>query len=89
MEVVFDLPDDVAKDLQGKWSDVPRLALERVALEGYRSGTLTAEQVRRMLGYGTRMQVDEFLKQNGVYLEYTPDDLAHDTETSRQLKRHA
>jgi len=89
MQVTIDLPEDVAKKLLTKWNDVERGVLETIALEGYRSGSLTTEQVRRMLGYGTRMQVDGFLKRNDVYLEYTDDDFAHDAETSRQLKLKA
>lgn len=86
MQVTIELPEDIAEGLQTKWRDVPRGVLEAIALEGYRSSSLTTEQVRRMLGYGTRMQVDEFLKRNGVYLEYTEEDFAHDAETSRRLK---
>ena len=86
MLVTIDLPEDVAKGLQAKWDNVERGVLETIALEGYRSGSLTTEQVRRMLRYGTRMQVDDFLKRNDVYLEYTEDDFAHDAETSRWLK---
>ena len=40
-------------------------ALEALALEGYRSGKLSQAQVRRMLGYETRAQVDGFLKRHG------------------------
>lgn len=87
MQVTIELPEDIAEGLQTKWRDIPRGVLEAIALEGYRSGSITSEQVRRMLGYGTRMQVDEFLKWNGVYLEYTEEDFAHDAETSRRLKR--
>jgi len=65
------LPEDVAKHLAARWQDLPRAALESLALEGYRSGTLTQSQVRRMLGFQTRMQVDGFLKDHGVNLEYT------------------
>ena len=85
MEVTVELPEDIAEELRMKWRDIPRGVLEAIALEGYRSGALTTEQVRRMLGYGTRLQVDAFLKQNGVYLEYTEDDFTHDAETSRRL----
>jgi predicted HTH domain antitoxin len=85
MQVTIDIPEDVAKGLQAKWSDVERGALECVAIEGYRSGALTTEQVRRMLGYGTRMQVDELLKKAGVYLEYTDEDFAQDIETNRRF----
>ena len=53
------------------------------ALEGYRSDRLTEEQVRIVLGYETRMQVHGFLKEHDVYLNYTVEDLEHDTEISR------
>ena len=78
MQITLELPDDVA---QGQ--DLPRVLLESFALEGYRSGRLTEEQVRKILGFGTRIQVDGFLKEHGVYLDYTLEDLDHDTETSR------
>ena len=36
-------------------------------LEGYRSGILTESQVRRMLGFETRMEVNAFLKDHGIF----------------------
>ncbi|MGH9453800.1 MAG: UPF0175 family protein [Terriglobia bacterium] len=85
MQITVELPDDVAQGLKAKVKDLPRAVLESVALEGYRSGALTEEQVRRILGYGTRIQVDSFLKGHGVYLAYTLEDLDRDTETSREF----
>jgi hypothetical protein len=55
------------------------------APEGYRSGNFTDEQVPKTLGYGTRLLVDGFLKEHGVYLDYTLEDLDPDTETSREF----
>ncbi len=49
MQVTIDLPEDVARELQAKWHDLERGALECVAIEVYRSGVLPTEQVRRML----------------------------------------
>lgn len=81
MQITLELPDEIA----GQVKDLPRAFLESFALEGYRSGKLTEEQVRRVLGYGTRMQVDGFLKNHGVYLNCTLEDLDRDTETSREF----
>jgi len=80
MQITLELPDDVA---QGQ--DLPRALLESFALEGFRAGRLTEEQVRKTLGFGTRIQVDGFLKEHGLYLDYTLDDVDRDTETSREL----
>ncbi|HUI41210.1 MAG TPA: UPF0175 family protein [Terriglobia bacterium] len=81
MQVTLELPDEVAEGLP----DLPRAVLESVVLEGYRSRRLTEEQVRRILGFGTRMQVDAFLKEHGVYFDYTLEDLDRDTEASREF----
>src|SRR2546427_7870100 len=49
-------------------SDLTRHILEQIALEGYGEGWLSEEQVRRLLGYETRLDVHGFLKDHGVYL---------------------
>ncbi len=86
MQITLELPDDVAHGLEAELKDLPRALLESFALEGYRSGTLTEEQVRRILGYGTRTQVHGFLKEHGVYLNYRLEDLEQDMETLHRLR---
>ena len=86
MRITLDVPDDVAAGLAASGHDVPRAALEALAVEGYRTGTLTQAQVRRLLGYQTRAEVDGFLKQHEVWLEYTLDDLERDHEALRRLQ---
>jgi Uncharacterised protein family (UPF0175) len=78
MTIVLNLPEDVAKDLSMEERDLPRLALEAMALEGYRSRHLSEEQVRRMLGFESRWDVHAFLKEHGVYLNYSMEDLKED-----------
>ncbi len=86
MQITLELPDDVAQGLEAQVKNLPRALLESFALEGYRSSKLTEEQVRRILGYGTRMQVHGFLKEHGVYLNYGLEDLDQDMQTLRQLR---
>ena len=62
MQITIELPEDIAVGLESKWNDLPRAALESLALEAYRSHALTAAQLRRLLAFETRMQVDAFLK---------------------------
>ena len=85
MEITLNLPEDIAQGLQSKWKDLPRAALESLALEGYRSGALTTTQLRRLLGFGTRYELDGFLKEHGVYLNYNAEDLERDAEASREF----
>ncbi len=77
MEVRMNIPDDSAVQLQAN-GDMARRLLEMAALEGYKSGELTAHQLREMLGFDTRMEVDGFLKAHGVALEYTLEDFVRE-----------
>lgn len=85
MRITVDLPEEIARGLESKWKDLPRAALESLALEAYRSQALTAAQLRKLLGFETRMQVDEFLKEHDVY-DFTAEDFEQDRETLRQLR---
>lgn len=85
MQITLELPEDIAEGLESKWKDLSRAALESLALEAYRSHALTAAQLRRLLGFETRMQVDAFLQKHEIY-DYTAEDFAQDRETLRQLR---
>ena len=75
MRITLELPEDIAQGLGSRWKDLPRAALESLALEAYRSHALTAAQLRRLLGFETRMQVDDFLKEHEVY-DFAVEDLS-------------
>ena len=85
MQITFELPEDIARRLQSRWKDLPRAALETLAPEAYRSRALTAAQLRRLLGFETRMQVDAFLKEHEIY-DYSVADFEQDRETLRKLR---
>jgi hypothetical protein len=75
----------IAHRLESTWNDLPRAALESLALEAYRLQALTAAQLRRLLGFETRIQVDAFLKEHDVY-DFTAADFEQDRETLRQFR---
>jgi hypothetical protein len=85
MQITLELPEDIAQGLESKWKDLPRAALEGLALEAYRSKVLGPAQLRRLLGFETRMQVDAFLKAHEVY-DHTAADFEQDRETLRQVR---
>ncbi len=86
MEITLNIPDDLARQVAPEGRDPARVALEALALEGYRMERLSESEIRRMLGFETRIQVHEFLKQHGVYLQYSVSDLEHDRVTARQTR---
>ncbi len=85
MKIQVELPEDIAHALLAGGNDLYRTAAESIALEGYRSGRLSEEQVRRMLGFESRLQVHHFLKEHQVYLNYMEQDLEQDLETAQKF----
>ena len=87
MEVTVQIPDMIRQRLGKNSDELPRWLLEKAGLEAYRSREISAYELRLMLGMTSRIELDAFLKQHGVYLEYSDEDFTHDAETSRRLKR--
>ena len=76
MQITVQLPDDLAQR-----PDPAREALEAFAIEGYRSGALSAYQTRMLLGFETRYELDGFLKEHGVWERaYSVEDLEKGAE---------
>ncbi len=81
MQITVELPDDIAQH-----ADPGREALEALAIEGYRAGTLTHHQAARLLGF-TRFEFDGFLKDRQIYDHaYSIEDLERDLADLDQLR---
>jgi hypothetical protein len=62
------IPDDVAKRLSAAGGDLSRLALEALALEGYRDQILVLYQISEMLLGPSRIETEGFLGRRHVPL---------------------
>jgi len=85
MQLTLDLPDELSAALAAPGQNLSRAALEAIALEAYRERKLSTAQLRRLLGFETRYDLDGFLKQHEVWLDYAWQDLEQDRETHRRL----
>ena len=77
MQISVELPDDIAEILKAAWRDLPRGVLEAVAVEGYRGGALSRDEVGRILGLSF-WDAEAFLKERRAYLAYNAEDLEQD-----------
>ena len=84
MDITVRIPDDLARRL-GSMGDLERRALEALALEEFKLGHLTRPELRRLLGFGTRAKLDEFLTAHEVFGTYTPEDLERDRQDLERL----
>jgi hypothetical protein len=85
MEFTVQVPDDLAGRILAFGGDLPRRALEALALEEFKTGHITKPELRRLLGFATRFQLDGFLKAHNVYEDYTMEDLAQELEGLTRL----
>jgi hypothetical protein len=85
MEVTLRIPDDIAGRMTEAGEDLQQKALEGLALEEYRNGHITDPELRRLLGFRTRHELDGFLKSHEIYAEYTMEDLDREREDLRRL----
>ena len=85
MQLTLDLPDELTAALSASGENLSRAAFEAIALEAYRERKLSTAQLRRLLGFESRHELDGFLKQHEVWLEYGWQDLEEDRETHRRL----
>ena len=83
-QITLRIPDDLARRL-GTVGEIERRALEALAIEEFKRGRLTKPGLRRLLGFGTRVKLDEFLKAHEVYEPYTLDDLERERRDLSRL----
>jgi predicted HTH domain antitoxin len=87
MQIFVELPDEAAAKLSQNGVDLARVGLEGIAIEGYRSGALSAYETRTLLGL-SRYQLDGFLKSHNVQEgAYDIADYEHDCKTIAELEK--
>lgn len=84
MNVTVIIPDDFAARF-GTGIDVGRRPLEALALEEFRGERLSKAELREVLSFGTRGDLDGFLKERGLFEDYTLDDLDRERQTLDRL----
>ena len=85
MNVTVEIPDELAIQMNAAGTDLSRRVLEDFALEEYKAERISKAQLRRLLGYETRYELDGFLKAHDVWMNYTIDDLREEVATLQRL----
>jgi len=87
MQIHLEIPEEIARHFGEDARSLERAALEGLALEGIRSGSLSRGQVRRLLGLRTRYEVDGFLKAHGVPIQESLEEVQRDADLVLALGR--
>lgn len=87
MQVVVDIPDEFSRQILPAGQDPSRALLEEAALRAFCEDRISAHELRQVLGFDTRYQLDGFLKQRGIeHGAYGPDDLQHDVQAMDRVR---
>ena len=84
MNVTVRIPDELAERLAAEGGDLERRALEAFAVAEYQAGRLFESDLCQLLDM-SRYDLDGFLKQRGIFHDYTMADLRQDQETLDRL----
>jgi hypothetical protein len=84
VRVVIDIPDEIAAQLTAGGRELSRTALEALALEAYRLGTLNQLQVGRLLGL-SRMETEDFLAEHADLYDFDPSELSREAQALANL----
>jgi hypothetical protein len=85
VRISLDLPDGALSQLVEAGRDVSRSALEALAIDAYRVRRITGRQLCQLLDIPSRYELDGFLKQHGVPLEYSLDDFDREAAIGARL----
>lgn len=83
MRITVEIPDDLAAALAATGQELSRTALEAIGIEAYRQRRLGGYQLQRLLGIGSRYELDGFLKEHRVET-YTAQAFENDLATIRE-----
>ena len=81
MIVTLEIPEELAQRLG---PNAARMSREALAVEAHRKGLWTEAELGSFLGL-TRIALDRFLKDHGVELAYTWEDLERERDVHRRL----
>lgn len=84
MPITIELPEEIEHQLETAWGNLSQRALEALAVEGYRSGELSAGQVAEMLSLSV-WETEKFLKEREAYLHYSEEDFRQDIEAQERV----
>src|SRR5690348_5625348 len=66
MDVILQIPDELAERLKSSGRDLARRAFEALVLDEYKLGHLTRTELFALLGLGSTVEMAEFLQAHGI-----------------------
>jgi Uncharacterised protein family (UPF0175) len=85
MNLTVHIPDDLVAQFSAAGGDLSRRALGAFGLEEFKSGRISKSVLPRLLGLGSRYELDGFLKAHQVWIDYTVEDFRRELQDLKRL----
>ena len=85
MNLIVQIPDEIATRLSAGGSDLSRRALEALLAEEYKHDRITKPELQELLGIATSYELDGFLKAHDVWIEYSREDAERERQSLQRL----
>jgi predicted HTH domain antitoxin len=86
MQVIVDIPDEFFQRILPAGKSPSRALLEEAALRAFCEDRVTMPELRVILGFDTRFELNGFLKERGIdHGAYSAEDLERDVQTMDRL----
>ena len=85
MPITFEIPREIEQELSRSGADLNGEAREAFLVELYRQERITHHQLAEALGL-SRYETDGVLKRHKVWLELTPEELATQAASLREVR---
>jgi hypothetical protein len=85
MNLIVEIPDDIAGRLSAAGGDLSRRALEAFLAEEYKHDRISKPELQKLLGIETSYELDGFLKAHDIWIEYTREDVERERRGLERL----
>lgn len=85
--MIVEIPDEFSHQILPPGQDPSRALLQEAALKAFCEDRINSHELRVVLGFETRYQLDGFLKERGIdHGGYGAEDLDQDIQTMDRLR---
>jgi hypothetical protein len=84
LRITIEIPDEIAAQLAARGPELSRTALEALARDEFRLGTLNQHQVGHLLGL-SRIETEDFLAKHADLYDFDPSELRREAEFLAKL----
>lgn len=86
MQITIKIPDNLSARMEKKWGNLSQKLLINLVLEAYQNHLISTAEVGQIMNHSSRIETHDFLKKEGIYLNYDEIEMQHDLAIVEELR---